>query len=83
MTPFRLTIVTIGVSGPCAEWLSPWMWNVDGPGPGTPVTGFAATEAEAWADARHHADQLTARLETPHGGHELRAAINPPPRVLP
>ncbi len=81
MTPIRLTIVTLSVSGPCADWLAPWMWTVDGPGPGTPVTGFATTEAEAWGDARHHATTITARLETPAGGHDLHAAVNPPPRT--
>ena len=79
----RHTLVTISVAGPCDEWLSPWMWNVDGPGGLN--HGFTATEAEAWVTARRRAIGVLGRLEAPLGGHTLADAIAgpTPPRCLP
>ena len=81
MTPFRVTLVTIGVSGPHQD--DRWLWQVDGPGGAN--TGHEATEAEAWAVARRRAVGVLGRLEAPLGGHTLADAIAgpTPPRCLP
>ena len=81
MTPFRVTLVTIGVSGPHQD--ARWLWQVDGPGGAN--TGHEATEAEAWATARIAAVTVLGRLEAPLGGHTLTDAIAgpTPPRCLP
>ncbi len=49
------------------------MWSVDGPG--GLRQGFAPTEGQAWAAARAAAIGVLGRLEAPHGGHTLAAAI--------
>ena len=58
MAPFRVTLVTIGVSGPHQD--DRWLWQVDGPGGAN--TGHEPTEAEAWATARrgleHHGNDV-------------------------
>lgn len=79
----RHTLVTISVAGPCDEWPALWWWEVDGPG--GMLTGYEATEAEAWATARRRAVGVLGRLEAPLGGHTLADAIAgpTPPRVLP
>ena len=75
MTPFRVTLVTIGVSGPHHD--DRWLWQVDGPGGAN--TGHEAPEAEAWAVARRRAVGVLGRLEVPRGGGaELAAAIEGP-----
>ena len=81
MTPFRVTLVTIGVSGPHHD--DRWRWQVDGPG--GMLHAHAATEAEAWATARRRAVTVLGRLEAPLGGHTLADAIAgpTPPRCLP
>ena len=78
---FRVTLVTIGVSGPHDG--ARWLWQVDGPGGAN--TGHEATEAEAWKTARIAAVTVLGRLEAPLGGHTLTDAIAgpTPPRVLP
>lgn len=81
MTPFRVTLVTIGVSGPHHD--DRWLWQVDGPGGAN--TGHEPTEAEAWVTARRRAVGVLGRLEAPLGGHTLADAIAgpTPPRCLP
>lgn len=82
MTPFRVTLVTIAVSGPYDNGKA-WVWEVDGPG--GMLDGHEPTEAEAWATARRRAIGVLGRLEAPLGGHTLADAIAgpTPPRCLP
>ena len=82
MTPFRVTLVTIAVSGPYDNGKA-WVWEVDGPG--GMLDGHESTEAEAWATARRRAVTVLGRLEAPLGGHTLTDAIAGPtsPRCLP
>ena len=82
MTPFRVTLVTIAVSGPYDNGKA-WVWEVDGPG--GMLDGHESTEAEAWATARRRAVGVLGRLEAPLGGHTLADAIAgpTPPRCLP
>lgn len=61
----RHTVVTMSVSGPCDEWVSPWMWTVDGPGFEL-ICGTADSDDGAWSQARDVALMVTLRLET-HG----------------
>ena len=79
MTPFRVTLVTIGVSGPHQD--DRWLWQVDGPGGAN--TGHEATEAEAWAVARRRAVGVLGRLEVPRGGGGQLAAAIEGPRCVP
>ena len=82
MTPFRVTLVTIAVSGPYDNGKA-WVWEVDGPG--GMLDGHESTEAEAWVTARRRAVGVLGRLEAPLGGHTLADAIAgpTPPRCLP
>ena len=74
----RTTLVTIAVTGPYHRGDYPG--QVDGPGGST--SGFAPTEAPAWAAARAAAVTVLGRLEVPGGGRQLAAALQGP-RVLP
>lgn len=82
MTAPRLTLVTIAVEPHTT--VTGWRWTVDGP-TGT-RTGVAATEGQAWADARTAAVAVMGRLEAPEGGQELHDALSGapvPPRSIP
>ena len=79
MTPFRVTLVTIGVSGPHHD--DRWLWQVDGPGGAN--TGHEGTEAEAWAVARRRAVGVLGRVEVPRGGGGQLAAAIEGPRCVP
>lgn len=73
--PFRITLVTIGVSGPHPEGL-PWLWMLSDTDTGVDLRGSAPTEAEAWAECRREAALILGRLECGRAGRQALDEAN-------
>lgn len=70
MTVPRITLVTVGVSGPSPNG---WRWAVTDPNNGYHQTGLSPTEEWAWEAARVETALVLSRLECTAAG---RAALD-------